>query len=118
MNGMKGKNNENGDFLCKSRRERKKTIFVAQKTLTKQHNEVLMKRNENSLGYKIRQILPDCFLISLCYSLFQQRKCEQYWPEHMNEERPYGALTVTWIDTEQTSDFCIRTFLVKMVQSF
>ena len=46
-----------------------------------------------------------------------QRKCEQYWPEHMNDNKPYGDITVTWIDTEQTSDFCIRTFSLKKVRT-
>ena len=33
----------------------------------------------------------------------------------MNDNKPYGDITVTWIDTEQTSDFCIRTFSLKKV---
>ena len=60
------------------------------------------------LGYILFGIVVWIFLL--------QRKCEQYWPEHMNTGKPYGDITVTWIDTEQTSDFCIRTFSLTKVQ--
>ena len=46
-----------------------------------------------------------------------KRKCEQYWPTGMNETKLYGDIGVRWVDTEQTSEFVIRTFdLTKVSQ--
>ena len=56
--------------------------------------------------------------MELCYAVHLsglQRKCEQYWIDQENEEKLYGDIGVTMLDTEVTSDFLIRTFNLRVV---
>ncbi|ESN89984.1 hypothetical protein HELRODRAFT_104527, partial [Helobdella robusta] len=40
-------------------------------------------------------------------------KCEQYWPDQLNEEKSYGDLGVTLTSVERSSSHVIRSFTVR-----
>lgn len=42
-----------------------------------------------------------------------KRKCHKYWPD--DSER-YGAIKVMLTDTEELSDYTIRTFIIQVVR--
>ena len=46
-----------------------------------------------------------------------QRKCEQYWPDTVNEEKLYGDIKVRLLDVGQTADFYMRTFDITRVSA-
>ena len=56
-------------------------------------------------------------IVLLCETLLLQRKCEQYWPENVNEnfEAPNSTIMATLTSVMPFADYEIKTFLVKDV---
>jgi hypothetical protein len=60
----------------------------------------------------MKYMLPMIYLVYF----FLQKKCEQYWPNDINESLFYGYIVVQLESVSHLPDYILRTFVLRLVR--